>query len=362
MSTRRWLRRWSTLAVALGAVIGLVAVGPAGASSDHHDGGRRFRQDNLVSDIAGVARTTDPNLVNPWGMSASATSPVWIADNGTDVSTLYTGDVHGSRTVAVPRVFTIEGGAPTGTVFNPTTDFALGATGPALFLFASESGHITAWNQASGTTAHVVATVSDAVYKGLALATTGHGSFLYAANFRAGTIDVFDSGFHHVTLAGSFTDPGLPAGFAPFNVQALNGRLYVTYAKQDADKEDDVKGPGNGFVDVYDTSGRLLRRLVSQGPLNSPWGLVIAPHGFGRFGGDLLIGNFGDGRITAVDARRGTVEGQLRTIDGDPIAIDGLWALRFGNGTMATPRTLLFTAGIADETHGLFGALTPTND
>ena len=187
---------------------------------------------------------------------------------------------------------------------------------------------------------------------------TAHGTFLYAANFHEGRIDVFNSHFAPVKLSGGFTDAGIPAGFAPFDIQELGGSLYVTYAMQNAAKHDDVAGPGNGFVDVYDTSGHLVRRLISHGDLNSPWGLALAPNGFGAFSNDLLVGNFGDGAIHAYDPNTGALEGQLTNADGNAIVIDGLWGLRFGNGVTGTPTALLFTAGIAGEAHGLFGEIT----
>jgi uncharacterized protein (TIGR03118 family) len=200
------------------------------------------------------------------------------------------------------------------------------------------------------------------IYKGLAIATTSAGTFLYAADFHHARIDVFDASFDRVHLSGSFRDHKLPPGYAPFNIQELGGRLYVAYAKQDADREDEVAGPGRGFVDVYSTSGQLLRRLIRRGHLNAPWGLVQAPAaGFGRFSGALLVGNFGDGRINAYDPRTGAFRGRLRHEDGSPIQIEGLWALRFGNGVTGDPTTLLFTAGIEDEAHGLFGAIQAAN-
>jgi uncharacterized protein (TIGR03118 family) len=202
-----------------------------------------------------------------------------------------------------------------------------------------------------------VATTPGAIYKGLAIATKHGTTMLYAANFHAGTIDVFNDSFAPVTVPGGFVDPNLPAGFAPFNVQEIAGRLVVAYAKQDADAEDEVAGPGLGYVDVFDTSGQLLRRLISQGQLNAPWGLAVAPRHFGPFSGDLLVGNFGDGAINAYDPRTGDFRGALMNKDGNRILINGLWALRFGNGVIGTPQTLLFTAGIADEEHGLFGEI-----
>jgi uncharacterized protein (TIGR03118 family) len=335
------------------------------AASERHEHRNAYRQVNLVSDMPGVAAVTDPNLVNAWGMAASPTSPVWVSDNGTDVSTLYSGGAQGMPWGIVPLVVNIPGGAPTGQVFNGTDAFVVhsgSASGPALFLFASESGLITGWNPsvplpAPSTQAQVAVRTAGAVYKGLALASGEHGDRLYAANFRAGKIDVFDSSFMPVHRRGAFVDRRIPDGYAPFNVQELDGHLYVTYAKQDAAKEDDVSGSGHGFVDVYSQGGRLLRRLVSRGPLDSPWGLVIAPHDFGRFGDDLLVGNFGDGKIHAFDPHSGEQLGTLRDRHQHAIAIDGLWGLRFGNGVAGSIHTLLFTAGPDDEAHGLFGAI-----
>ena len=339
----------------LGAVAATAALVLAGASvAQAHDvHANVYKKRNLVSDIPGVARITDPNLVNPWGMSAGPATPVWVSDNGTDVSTLYSGAIRRSVPVIAPLVVGIPGGAPTGTVFNPTSGFMVGGA-PARFIFDSEAGQITAWN--SGTEAQTVATTPGASYKGLALATRGKEAFLYAANFHTGAIDVFDQSFAPVVRPGSFVDPNLPAGFAPFNVQQLAGRIVVSYAKQ-GPTGDDVAGPGNGYVDVFDTSGHLIRRLISQGELNSPWGLVLAPRHFGAFSGDLLVGNFGDGNINAYDPRTGRFEGKLMNRDGNVIEINGLWALRFGNGVIGTPRSLLFTAGIGDEDHGLFGEI-----
>jgi uncharacterized protein (TIGR03118 family) len=339
------------------AAVALAGAGPAGATGSAM--GSAFSQRNLVSDIPGVARITDPNLVNPWGLSAGPTTPLWVADNGTDVSTLYSGGVRGSIPVIAPLVVGIPGGAPTGTVFNPTSGFAVGGA-PARFVFASEAGRITAWNQGLGTQAQTVAGSPHAIYKGLTLAVTPKGDWLYAADFHGGRIDVFDDHFAPVHLKpGAFTDHALPAGFAPFNVQELGGSIYVAYAKQDADAEDEVAGAGLGYVDVFDPSGHLLQRLVSGGALNAPWGLAIAPAGFGGLDGALLVGNFGDGAINAYDARSGAPRGALTNEDGNPIRIDGLWGLRVGNGVFGTPRSIVFGAGIADEAHGLLGTIVP---
>jgi uncharacterized protein (TIGR03118 family) len=334
----------------------------------------QYTQTNLISDIPGVARITDPNLVNPWGQATIGGTPLWVANNNSNTSTLYTGGVNGSIPSAVPLVVRIVGGTPTGTVGNTsgsTTDFLVGTplrTAPANFIFASESGNITAWSHAvSGTFAQIVFRGGSGknVYKGLALASAGGENFLYATNFRAGRIDVFDGGFNRLTFpsgpfgAQAFTDPGIPAGFAPFGIQLINGELYVSYAKQDKAKHDDVAGLGNGFVDVFSTDGVMQTRLISRGALNSPWGLVLAPSTFGGFGGDLLVGNFGDGMIHAYDATTGAPQGTVTNTDGNPIAIQGLWGLRFGNGTFGGPNDLVFTAGIAGESHGLLGEITP---
>ncbi len=330
-----------------------------------------YVQTNLTSDLPGVANITDPNLVNPWGIAFSTGSPFWIADNGTGLATVYNGAGQ-PFPVATPLVVTVPvpgGGtppsAPTGAVFNTSTGFQLPGGNPATFLFSTEDGTISGWNSGSSAVLEVDNSASGAVYKGLTLDSNASGTFLYASNFNAGTIDVFNSSFAPATLSGSFTDPNLPKGFAPFNIQNIGGALYVTYAKQDTDKHDDVPGSGNGFVDVYDANGKLTERLISNGVLNSPWGLTLAPASFGAFGGDLLVGNFGDGSINAFNATTGAFDGALRDAHGNPLTIEGLWALKFGNGGNAgNPNTLYFTAGIPGpgdvEDHGLFGSLAPT--
>ena len=328
---------------------------------------RFYEQHNLVSDGAVPADLVDAALVNAWGLVASGTSPWWVADNGADLSTLYNGNTGAKQalTVSVP-------GAPTGVVFNGGTGFAVSngtATAPARFIFATEEGTILGWSPAVALTQAVVAvdnSAGGAVYKGLAIASTAAGDRLYAANFHAGTVDVFDAGFHPVSAG--FSDVALPSGYAPFGIRNLGGTIYVTYALQDADRKDDVAGVGHGFVNAFDTDGHLLRRVASRGRLNSPWGLALAPADFGQFGGNLLVGNFGDGHINAFDLERfeGSGElqerGQLHAADGSPIAIDGLWALAFGNGAGAGPtNALFFTAGPFDEEHGLFGKLVVTS-
>jgi|GEM_PF-534177 len=319
---------------------------------------------DLVSDQPGVARVTDPTLINAWGISLSPTSPFWVSSAGGDLSEVYAGDVNGSA-IAQPLKVTIPGGSPTGQVFNGTSDFVVSngtTSAPAFFIFAGEEGFVTGWNPtvAPATSAHTAFTATDgSIYKGIALANNGTGNFLYLADFHNNQIDVLDKDFHLVTLSGNFTDPNLPAGYAPFNVAAINGKLYVTYAKQDAAAEDDVVGPGLGFVNVFDLNGNFQQRLVSNGALNAPWAVVQAPASFGDFGGDLLVGNFGDGKINAYDPTTGAFQGTLSSSPGHPVVIDGLWGLAFGNGTNAGDATALYyAAGPDDETHGLFGRIT----
>jgi uncharacterized protein (TIGR03118 family) len=331
-----------------------------------------FLKTNLVSDTPGLAQVTDPNLVNPWGLALNPTPGFfWVADNGTGVSTVYDGNGQPVPTGS-PLIVTIPPpngspagtiAAPTGIVFNSGSGFVVGKNGvfgPAQFLFATEDGTISGWNSTVDPT-HAILAVdksTTSVYKGLALGTNVTGTFLYASNFRTGKIDVFDQNFAPATLSGSFLDPNIPAGFAPFNIKNLGGQLFVTYAKQDAVMHDDVAGVGNGFVDVYDTNGNLLQRLASGGLLNSPWGETLAPASFGAFSNDLLVGNFGDGHINAFNPTTGAFLGQLHDNTGNTVTIDGLWAITFGNGAgMADANTLYFAAGIDHEEHGLFGKL-----
>jgi uncharacterized protein (TIGR03118 family) len=322
-----------------------------------------FLQTNLIADTAGVAAHTDANVVNPWGISFAPSGPFWLADNGTGVSTLNDGsgaDI-GFFVTIPPQSGGTSPSHPTGTVYNGnTSEFLVSGPGSpaASFLFATEEGTISGWSGGGNAIREVDNSGSGAVYKGLAIARQGNNDFLYATDFHNGRVDVFDSTFANVTTAGSFTDPNLPSGFAPFGIQNLGGNLFVTYAQQDAAKHDDVAGPGNGFVDVFSPSGVFIKRLVSQGPLNSPWGLALAPAGFGPFGGDLLVGNFGNGTINTFDPASGTSLGPLQNANGQTIQIDGLWGLAFGNGAGAgATNTLYFTAGPGDEAHGLFGSL-----
>jgi uncharacterized protein (TIGR03118 family) len=339
-----------------------VACGGCGDSGDgSHTVSMAVRQTNLVSDGAVPAALIDPNLVNAWGLVASPTSPWWIADNGAGRSTLYN-----VSTGTIPLIVTVPGalgqqGTPTGIVFNGGTGFVVtdsAGTSPARFLFASEDGIIAGFRGRPVVMA-VDNSASGAVYKGLAIDSPTTGNFLYAANFHAGTVDVFDNHFNPVHIPGAFTDPTLPDGYAPFGIQNLGDTLYVTYAKQDDRKHDDVSGVGNGFVEVFDTNGHLMRRFASRGPLNSPWGLVRPPAGFGTLENTILVGNFGDGHINAFDPASGLFVGQL-TDGNTPLTIDGLWGLSFGNGGNAGGvNTLFFTAGPNEEMHGLFGMLQP---
>jgi uncharacterized protein (TIGR03118 family) len=350
--------RAAPLAVAVALVAAVVLAAGSSAAEDN-----AYVVHAIVSNVAGAADHQDSNLVNGWGLDAGPTSPWWVADNGTDRSTLYT-----AGGTIVPLVVTVDGG-PTGLVFNSgaSTSFFVtdGVTSArALFLFASEDGRIRGWSPAvNPTVAQVAFTGDDASYKGLAIASTAAGDRLYAADFRNGRVDVVDGNFAPVTTPGAFVDPKLPDGFAPFGIRAIGDTVFVTYAKQDEAREDEVAGQGLGFVDAFDTAGAFVGRVATRGQLNAPWGLAVAPAGFGRFAGDLLVGNFGDGQINAYeplpDGGFG-YRGELRGTDGKPLAIDGLWALAFGRGAAnnGPVDTLFFTAGPNEEEDGLFGSIT----
>jgi uncharacterized protein (TIGR03118 family) len=345
-------------------VFGLLA---ATASAGHADtlAANRYGETDLVSDVPGAAAHLDPNLVNAWGLVAGPTTPWWVADNGTDRSTLYDG-----TGAAIPLVVKVPG-APTGAVFNGGPGFVVsheGASDPSVFLFATEFGTIRGWNPnvplpaPSTRSFNVVNRHSGgAVFKGLAIATGTEGDLLYATDFANGRVDVFDSAFNRVHR-NDFVDPNLPAGYGPFGIQAISGTIFVTYAKQDPTSPDEVAGPGLGFVDMFDPEGQFMGRVASRHALNAPWGLAWAPSDFGRFSDDLLVGNFGDGKINAYapEANGGFERaGVLRGAGGVPITIDGLWALEFGTGSVASGPTnsLFFTAGPDDESHGLFGVI-----
>ncbi|MDX6455616.1 MAG: hypothetical protein QOD48_1723 [Gaiellaceae bacterium] len=345
----------AVLTLALAAAAPVPAAPPGGT----------FEVTPLVSDVPGAAAVTDPNLVNAWGLTRSPTSPWWVADNGALKSTLY--NSAGTPNSLVVGVGGPTGG-PTGAVFAGIDGNFLVATDTstdlarASFIFDSEDGMIRAWR--GGGTALVTASGDPgAVFKGLAIAQPTLGQpLLYAADFHNARVDVFNGAWQSVTLAGSFVDPTLPSGYAPFGIQTIGDRVFVSYAKQDADAKDEIAGQGRGFVDAYDLAGNLLARVAEQGQLNAPWGLARAPASFGRFAGDILVGNFGDGQINAYAETADGWEhrGTLRGTDGKKLVIDGLWALQFGNGGQnGTPDTLFFTAGPNDESHGLFGTITP---
>ena len=320
-----------------------------------------YFQTNLVSDVPGLAQLTDPGLRNPWGMSFSATSPFWVSDQGTNTSTLYR-VVNGvvtklGLTVSIP---TTAGGpqGPTGQVNNNTTAFLVNGT-PANFIFANLNGTISAWNGSAGTTAQIKVPAAGAVYTGLAIGTGALGPMLYAANGVTGAIDVFDGSFSKV-LAGSFAKPGdVPAGLAPFNVQNIGGLIYVTYAPPGRAAQISAV-EGQGAVAIFDTNGTLIKTLVTGSKLASPWGITLAPSGFGGFSGDLLIGNFSFAvaEINAFDPITGAYVGTIADQGGHALINSGLWGLAFGNGVTGDARTLYFTAGINGELNGLFGSIT----
>jgi uncharacterized protein (TIGR03118 family) len=325
---------------------------------------------NLVSDLPDTADFQDPNLVNPWGLATTATSPFWIGNNGTGTSTLY-----GTTGIAVALVVTIPttagptGGAVSGVIANTTTSFSIADGKPASFLFCTEDGTISGWNgtvtPAGAATISVDNTKANSVFKGCVIGGTAAAPVLYVTDFHNAVVDMFDANFKPIAAAATaFTDPSIPAGYAPFGIANFGGKIYVTYAKQDAAKHDDVAGAGNGYVDVFDGSGNLVTQLISKGLLNSPWGMQIAPANFGQFGGALLVANFGDGTINAFDPAKGTPLGTLNDSTGHTLSIPGLWGLLFGNGGKGgDTSTLYFTAGTpgpygeAAESHGLFGSI-----
>jgi uncharacterized protein (TIGR03118 family) len=318
--------------------------------------GDTYSWTNFQSDIAGVAQHVDPNLVNPWGMAVSPNGTIWVSDNGTGVSTLYGQDgTARSLVVTIPTAArNRNGGNPTGVVFNGTQFFQVtknGTSAPARFIFVSEDGSISGWNPTVDPTNAIIAVdngtnrgVNRAIYKGATLGEANGHNFLYATDFHTGKVHTFDENFNQVNLNG-FTDPNLPSGYGPFGIRNFNGEIFVTYALQDHAKEDDVACPGCGFINVFDTSGNFLRRLVSNGELNAPWGLALVEDG-------LWVGNFGDGRINNYDPVSGNFIETLMRADGTPLQFDGLWDL------LPQAGGVFFTAGIADEEHGLFGIIT----
>ncbi len=340
------------------ALIGLGMVSQMSAA----DASRRYTETDLVSDQAGVATVTDPNLVNPWGLTASPTSPWWVSDNGTGLSTLYNGGGAIQKlVVTIPNSPGVtEPSAPTGTVFNGTTDFVVTAGTAAKFIFGTENGTIVGWS--SGTSGVLMVDNSaTAVYKGLAIGQINGVNVLYAADFKARSVDVFDASYKPVVLdSGAFKDERIPKDYGPFNVHNIGGTIYVALAQTQTDSIDEADGPGRGFVDAFSSDGTLLRRLEWGPWFNAPWGIAQAPDGFGRYSGMLLVGQFGSGKVAAFDPTSGRFLGMMRTDRGKALQIDGLWALEFGNGGSAGPTTtLFFTAGPDDEAHGLLGTITP---
>ncbi|HLZ66195.1 MAG TPA: TIGR03118 family protein [Aliidongia sp.] len=327
-----------------------------------------YKSTNLVADTAGIAATTDPSLIDPWGLAFQPGGAFWINDRGAGVATLYDGT--GKK---VPATFTVPNVAkpnapssPTGLVWNSSSGFLVPGTQlTSVFLFATLEGSIAAWAPKLPVAPTVAVTAVDnsktgAVYTALELGVSAQGTFLYAANVNSGQIDVFDTKFQPAgaKLPGHFSDPAIPAGFVPFGIHAVDGNLAVTYARQNAQKNFIVPGAGAGFVDIFDTDGTLVQRLASRGPLNAPWGVTRAPAGFGGPSGEILVGNFGDGHILSYDEDGDSIHALLDQ-RRQQIVIPGLWSLHFGGGAVSDPRTLFFTAGIGQGTHGLFGALTP---
>jgi uncharacterized protein (TIGR03118 family) len=373
-------RLCTTCALMIAALLALSALGMA----------QTYQQTNLVSDIQGLAQNPpngqpDTQLVNPWGLIASPTSPWWISDNNAGVSTLYNGQgVKQGLVVNIPSPVNGTAGTPTGVVFTGASGFTFQAKGTAassVFTFVTEDGTIVAWGpginpQDLPNDAFVVVdnstnptAATGAVYKGATIAQMAAGGpfFLYVTNIRSGRIEVYDTNFKPVNLSGddggsAFLDRKIPGGFAPFNVQEINGNLYVTYAKQNTTKHDDFDFPGFGFVDKFSPRGKLLQRLENGPWLNAPWGVALAPANFGFFSNHLLIGNAGSGQIAVYDVDSGRFDGLFRDANGHAIQNDRLWALRFGNDQGAGPSNwLFFTAGISDEAHGLFGFFTPAD-
>lgn len=367
----------STPKVLILATAGLAAIalascggGYSGSMSTATGGGSGFVATHLVSNVNTASNpysssNVDPHLVNAWGIAFNPQGFVWVANNGTSTSTLYDGNgIAQTLVVAIPPG-SAGSAAPTGIVFNGSTDFQVtqaGISGPSAFLFVGEAGTVSGWSPAVNAT-NAIKVVDGAaqgkVYKGLAIASVAGSSRLYAADFHNGVVDVFDASFAPVVNAGAFHDPALPAGYAPFGIQAIGNQIYVAFAKQDATAHDPVIGAGLGALDVFDTAGTLVKQLIPVGgALNAPWGIAQAPASFGPFGNALLVGNFGDGTINAFAAATGASLGMLSAPGGAAIAIDGLWGLAFGNGINAQPTTTLFyAAGPAGGTNGVYGRI-----
>lgn len=329
---------------------------------------QHYKQTNLVSDVPGMAAVTDPNLVNAWGISRGTTTPWWVSDNGTGLTTLYTG-----TGAAVPLVVTIPAadsgtGTPTGQIFNGSQDFQLSPGNPARFLFVTEDGTVSGWNPAVAPKAAVIKvnTHSASVFKGMAVATLNDAkgnatNFLYVADFRKARVNVYDTNFQRISMHDddAFRDERVPHGFAPFNIQNIGGNLYVAWAKQDSAKHDEVDGAGLGFVSVFSPTGRLLHRLQWTKWFNAPWGMAQAPSDFGIYSHDILVGQFGSGQILVFDPVTGAFKGSLLDANNTPITIDGLWGISFGSdGPSGPATTLYFAAGPNGEQDGLLGNIT----
>ena len=374
MNTRGKLATLLKASISVAALAaGIVSCGGGGGYGGGSGGGTymppvvssKFATTSLVSDGTIAAAHTDPRMVNAWGLAFNPTGFVWVANNGSNSSTLYDGNgVLQTLVVTIPDGV---GGSssPTGIVYNGSQDFKVtqnGVTGASPFIFVGEGGTVSGWSPTVNRNAAV--TVVDAggpngpLYKGLAIAASAGANFIYAADFRHNAVDVYNGLFAKVSMPGSFGDPALPAGFAPFGIQAIGDRIYVAYARQSPTGPDELAGPGQGYINVFDTGGALIKRLVSGGALNAPWGMALAPSNFGTFSGNLLVANFGDGKINAYNTNTGAFTGTLSKSDGTPIVIDGLWGIAFGNGLNAQPlNTLFFTAGPADEAHGQYGRI-----
>jgi uncharacterized protein (TIGR03118 family) len=345
--------------------IALMAIG-CGDDNNNNDPPQRLKETLLVSDQPDAgATTTDPNLVNAWGLAFNPAGPIWVADNGTGLATVYTAEgqiVPLVVTIPTPPVVvaTTPGAptapshsAPTGAVFNSTNGFQ-----GDKFIFSTEDGTIAGWQANNTATLRADKSASGTRYKGLAIAAQNNIPRIYATDFHNGKVDVYDGNYGLLTLTNGFTNPAIPAGFAPFGIRAIGEAIFVTYAKQDTDAQDDVAGAGNGFVAVFDFDGKLQTTLISNGLLNSPWGIAVAPSDFGNLSNELLIGNFGDGRINGYDLKSGSLVSTVQDTNGAPLVIDGLWSLLFGNDTAgAAHNQLFFTAGPNMESHGLLGRL-----
>jgi uncharacterized protein (TIGR03118 family) len=374
----RWKRSLALLPAAGMLSLAGFAVSTTGASAVSSNS---FTQTNLVANKSSAgASLVDPNLKNAWGLAAGPSTPIWVSDNNAGKATVYSGGIGGSA-VTLDLTVPVKGGNPTGQVFNPTTSFLVGGPSgsPADFIISSDSigsvqspGEIEAWDggakfvvEDSPTGGAGGMTPAGAVFKGLAIsATSKQGPMLYAADVANATIDMFNGSFQPVSNAGKFVDPALPAGYAPFNIQNLGGKLYVTYGLQNKAKTDVKTGAGRGVVDVYNVNGKLLHHLVSNGPsspLDAPWGLAIAPSGFGSFGGDLLVGNLGNGWINAFNPTTGAFIATLDGTDGYPITIPELWGLMVGNSSFGGSSSLVFSAGPSNYNNGLLGVLNPSS-